>query len=109
MQIGFQRDKATRTEAVCFIGLYFRQEDLDLPKVIRAEDWFPSRRLPKEDVVRRLDEQDIHYWSDSRLTFEGQLALVTRSGANIIFDCSDGEEVLDSIQLRCEPRPSLKK
>jgi hypothetical protein len=109
LEIGFRRDPALRTEAVSFIGLYFRQERLDLPAGIRTEGWFPSRRTTKEEVVRFLDGQQIGYRQDEQLTSEMQSALATECGARIIFDCSEGEATLDSIQLLRELRPSERR
>src|SRR5215471_7321645 len=50
IQLGFERDKPTRTEAVSFIGLYF-DDSLALPELIRQEGWFPSRSTTKEDFI----------------------------------------------------------
>ena len=104
MQLGFLRDPALRTEVVSFIGLYFRSGSLDLPEVIGSGEWFPSSLATKEEVIRYLEDQDVPYSQDKRLTFETQFALATPCGASIIFDCSEGEGILDSIQLLREPK-----
>ena len=104
MQLGFQRNKETRSEAVSFIGLYFRDENLTLPEAVRPEGWFPSQRTMKRVFVRYLEEQGLAYTEDKDLSFETQSALTTSSGAHVIFDCSEGEVILDSIQLLCEPK-----
>jgi hypothetical protein len=104
MQLGFQRDKATRTESLSFIGLYFGHESLALPEGIRSEGWFPSRQTTKEEFIRYLDEQGIGYSEDEQLTFETQFALATESGARVVFDSSAGEVTLDSIQLLQDPK-----
>jgi hypothetical protein len=99
MQLAFERDRSTRTEAVSFIGFYFRDENLTLPKAIQLEGWFPSQRTMKGAFVRYLEEKGVYYSEDKLLSDETQSALRTRSGAYIIFACSAGEVVLDSIQL----------
>lgn len=109
IQLGFQRDKATRTEALSFIGLYFRSGSLVLPEPIQSEGWFPSRQTTKEDFIRYLKEQGIGYAEDRQLTFETQSALVTESGAHVIFDISAGEVALDSIQLLQDPKQGLRE
>jgi hypothetical protein len=52
LQLGFHRDKATRTEVLSFIGLYFRDGNLTLPEAISLDGWFPSRQTTKEDFIR---------------------------------------------------------
>ncbi len=104
MQFGFRRDPALRTEVVSFIGLYFHSGSLDLPEVIVAGEWFPPSHATKEEVIHYLEDQDVPYSRDKRLTFETQFALATPCGASIIFDCSEGEWILDSIQLLREPQ-----
>lgn len=105
LEIGFRSDPALRTEAVSFIGLYFRQERLDLPAGVQTEGWFPSPRTTKEDFVRYLEGERIGYREDRLLTSETQSALATEGGASIIFDCSAEGATLDSIQFLQESRP----
>lgn len=104
IQLGFRRDKSTGTEAVFFIGLYFRHENLAPPAAVGSEGWFPAQHTSKEDCVRYLEEQGVSYSEDKQLTYETQFALLTRSGARVIFDSSSGEAILDSIQLLREPK-----
>jgi hypothetical protein len=99
IQLGFHRDKATRSEALSFLGLYFRDGKLTLPEAISLEGWLPSRQTTKEDFIRYLKEQGIGHSEDRLLAFETQLALATESGAQVIFDTSASEVTLDSIQL----------
>jgi hypothetical protein len=104
IQLGFYRDKATRTETLEFIGLYFRYESLTLPEAISPGGWFPSQRTTKEDFVRYLEEQGVGYSENRQLTFETQSALNTEIGAQVIFYNSAGEAFLDSIQLMQDPK-----
>lgn len=104
VQLGFHRDNATRTEALCFIGLYFRSGSLDLPEAIAPEGWFPSRRTTKGDFIRYLEEQGIGHSVDRQLTIETQSALTTESGTQVTFDSSVDEVFLDSIQLLHAPK-----
>jgi hypothetical protein len=104
IQLGFHRDKATRTETLDFIGLYFRYGSLALPEAISPEGWFPSQRTTKEDFIHYLKEQRIGYLEDKRLTFGTQLVLAMESGAQVIFDKSADEVTLESIQLLQDPK-----
>lgn len=99
IQLGFHRDKATRTEALSFIGVYFRDGNLTLPEAISSQGWSPSLQTTKEDFIRFLKEQEIGYSEDRQLTFGTQSALTTESGAQVIFYNSADEAFLDSIQL----------
>ncbi len=109
IQLGFYRDKPTRTEAVSFIGLYFDHDSPALPEAIRLEGWFPSRYTTIEDFIHYLEEQGICYSEHQQLTFETQVVLVTKSGAHVTFDRSEDEVTLDSIQLLQDPKAAKER
>lgn len=90
-------------EVLTFIGLYFPDEQFQLPAVLGELIELPRTLDGLQGV---LEEQGIGFRVDQQLTFVDQVALRVGPGIQVVFRWDDGCICLDSIQYAV-PKESI--
>lgn len=85
--------------AVTLIGLYFRELG-DLPASLRISGYVPRHATGIEEFMRFLDQVEVRYETDPRLTFGDQVCLRVGAGVLAVFDAHGNE--MDSLQYTVE-------
>lgn len=99
LQVAFLRDM--NRDVLGFIGLYFREGELDLPSSIEFEGWRPTCAASPKEVMQFAITEGIACVLNRQLTWEDQLSLTIGGiGVGVHFDRQEtGTMRLDSIQF----------
>jgi hypothetical protein len=98
LQVAFSHDKATRSQCVDFIGLYYWEQSFWLPSTIPLAGWWPSVGTTLADFQKHLLEMHVPFLTDSQLTWESQTSLTVGIGVGVCFTINGGEPIIDSMQ-----------